>query len=220
MRSAGRAFAHQGQSPAGLMADLNRFTADVSQGEFATMVAAIFDHDSNLLSYCSAGHPPLLLRRGDSDEVIRLSGASGPVLGPFEDSAYTEGTVQVRPGDVLVMYTDGLVEHQGHTVQAGITYLEQVISACQPEALLDCEALADRVAPSPRSDDICILVIRFAAADLPAAYTGTSADYPVSTNPIQSRVSGSPANPDRARQRRLQPQLGSKLFGRKHSAGG
>jgi hypothetical protein len=169
LRSAGRAFAHQGQSPAGLMADLNRFTADVGQGEFATMVAAIFDHDSNLLSYCSAGHPPLLLRRGDSDEVIRLSGASGPVLGPFEDSAYTEGTVQVRPGDVLVMYTDGLVEHQGHTVQAGITYLEQVISACPPEALLDCEALADRVAPSPRSDDICILVIRFAAAYLPAA---------------------------------------------------
>lgn len=162
LRSAGRAFAHQGQSPAELMADLNRFTADVGRGEFATMVAAVFDHDSNRLSYCSAGHPPPLLRRSDSDEVIRLSDASGPVLGPFEESAYTEGAVQVRPGDVLVMYTDGLVEHHGHNVQAGIAYLEQVVSAWPPEALLDCEALADRVAPSPRSDDICLLVVRFA----------------------------------------------------------
>jgi serine phosphatase RsbU (regulator of sigma subunit)/integral membrane sensor domain MASE1 len=162
LRSAGRAFAHQGQSPAGLMADLNRFTADVGRGEFATMVAAIFDHDSNRLSYCSAGHPPPLLRRSDSGEVIRLSDASGTVLGPFEESAYTESTVQVRPGDVLVMYTDGLVEHHGHNVKAGIAYLEQVVSAWPPEALLDCAALADRVAPSPRSDDICLLVVRFA----------------------------------------------------------
>jgi serine phosphatase RsbU (regulator of sigma subunit) len=163
LRSAGRAFAHQGQSPARLMADLNRFTADVGRGEFATMVAAVFDHDSNLLSYCSAGHPPPLLRRGDSDEMIRLTDASGPVLGPFEDSAYTESTVQIRPGDVLVMYTDGLVEHRGHNVQAGIAYLERVISAGPPEALLDCEALADRVAPSPRSDDICLIVVRFSS---------------------------------------------------------
>jgi hypothetical protein len=61
------------------------------------------------------------------------------------------------------MYTDGLVEHCGHNVQAGIAYLERVISAWPPEALLDCEALADRVAPSPRSDDICILVVRFSS---------------------------------------------------------
>jgi serine phosphatase RsbU (regulator of sigma subunit)/integral membrane sensor domain MASE1 len=162
LRNAGRAFAHQGQSPAGLMADLNRFIADVGRAEFATMAAAVFDHDSNRLSYCSAGHPPPLLRRSESDEVIRLSDASGLVLGPFAESAYTEGAVQVRSGDVLVMYTDGLVEHHGHNVKAGIAYLEQVVSAWPPEALLDCAALADRVAPSPRSDDICLLVVRFA----------------------------------------------------------
>ena len=163
LRSAGRAFAHQGQSPSRLLADLNRFTADVGRGEFATMVVAVFDHDSHLLSYSSAGHPPPLLRRGDSDEVIRLNDASGPVLGPFEESAYTESTIQVRPGDVLVMYTDGLVEHHDHNVQAGIAYLERVISAWPPDALLDCEAMVDRVAPSPRSDDLCLLVVRFAS---------------------------------------------------------
>ena len=163
LRNAGRAYAHQGQPPARLLADLNRFAADVGRGEFATMVAAVFDHDSGLLSYSSAGHPPPLLRRGDGDEVIRLSDASGPVLGPFNDSAYSQCTVQVSPGDVLVMYTDGLVEHRGHDVQAGIAYLEQVVSSWPTDELLDCAALAERVAPSPRSDDICLLVVRFAA---------------------------------------------------------
>ena len=95
--------------------------------------------------------------------MIRLSDASGPVLGPFNDSAYSQCTVQVSPGDVLVMYTDGLVEHRGHDVQAGIAYLEQVVSSWPTDELLDCVALAERVAPSPRSDDICLLVVRFAA---------------------------------------------------------
>lgn len=162
LRGAGRAFAHQGQSPARLLADLNRFTADVGRGEFATMVAAVFDPESGLLSYSSAGHPPPLLRRGGSGEVIRLDDANGPVLGPFEDSVYSEGTVAVHPGDVLVLYSDGLVEHRGQNVQTGIAHLERVIASWSPNALLDCEALADRVAPSPHADDICLLVVRFA----------------------------------------------------------
>ena len=162
LRGAGRAFAHQGQSPARLLADLNRFTADVGRGEFATMVAAVFDPESGLLSYSSAGHPPPLLRRGGSGEVIRLADANGPVLGPFEDSVYSEGTVAVHPGDVLVLYSDGLVEHRGQNVQTGIAHLERVIASWSPNALLDCEALADHVAPSPHADDICLLVVRFA----------------------------------------------------------
>ena len=162
LRGAGRAFAHQGQSPARLLADLNRFTADVGRGEFATMVAAVFDPESGLLSYSSAGHPPPLLRRGGSGEVIRLDDANGPVLGPFEDSVYSEGTVAVHAGDVLVLYSDGLVEHRGQNVQTGIAHLERVIASWSPNALLDCEALADRVAPSPHADDICLLVVRFA----------------------------------------------------------
>jgi serine phosphatase RsbU (regulator of sigma subunit) len=69
--------------------------------------------------------------------------------------------VQVGPGDVLVMYTDGLVEHLDENVEAGIGHLASVIAAWPPEALLDCEAIAADVAPAPHSDDLCVVIVRF-----------------------------------------------------------
>lgn len=94
--------------------------------------------------------------------MIRLSDAQGPLLGPFDDAHYVQRTVQVGPGGpVLVMYTDGLVEHRDETLGVGITHLEDVVAAWPPAALLDCEALAEDVAPTPHTDDLCLLVVRF-----------------------------------------------------------
>lgn len=161
LRSTGNAYAHQGIGPAGVLTELNRFAGFQIRGEFATNLVAVFDARLRSLSYCSAGHPPALLRRSGTGEVIRLSGSSGPVLGPFEDAVFDEAAVQVGPGDVVVMYTDGLVEHLDENVEAGIAHLESVIAAWPPEALLDCEALAADVAPAPHSDDLCVLIVRF-----------------------------------------------------------
>lgn len=161
LRSAGNAYAHQGLRPAQLLAELNRFAGSQIRGEFATNLVAVFDSQSHSLSYSSAGHPPALLRRAETGEVIRLSDARGPVLGPFDDAVYSEVTVPIGSGDILVMYTDGLVEHHETNVQAGIAHLEQAVAQWPPEALLDCEALAGNVAPRPYTDDICLLVARF-----------------------------------------------------------
>lgn len=161
LRSAGRAFAHQGQTCAGLLSELNRFAGSVSHGEFASLAVAVLDRRSGLLSYCTAGHPPPLLRRGDSGEVIRLADANGPVLGPVAEAGYGEGTVAVNAGDTLLMYTDGLVEHGDKPIEEGIAHLERIIGTSSPAALLDSERLAGRVAPSPSEDDVCLLVVRF-----------------------------------------------------------
>ncbi len=120
LRSAGRAMAHQGLSPAQLLGELNGFTRDASKGKFATMAVAVFDPDSATLTYGSAGHPPPLLRRAATGEVIRLSEAGGPVLGPLDDVSYIEGCLRIEPGDILVLYTDGLVERRGMDLEAGI----------------------------------------------------------------------------------------------------
>lgn len=165
MRSAGNAYAHSGLSPAQILAELNRFAAHQIAGDFATNLVAIFDPHQSTLSYSSAGHLPALLRRAATGEVIRLSDASGPMLGPFDDSVYVESAVAVEPGDVLVMYTDGLVEHYDEDLQAGIAHLQNVITAWPPEALLDCEALARDVAPAPHGDDLCLLIARFGNVD-------------------------------------------------------
>ena len=102
-----------------------------------------------------------MLRRAATGEVLRLAEASGQMLGPFDDSVYTQATVRVEPGDVLIMYTDGLVEHYDADLNVGLGHLEEVVAAWPPAALLDCEALARDVAPDSHDDDVCLLVARF-----------------------------------------------------------
>lgn len=163
LRSAGRAMAHQGLSPSALLTALNGFTRDASLGKFATMAVVILDVAVGTLSYCSAGHPPCLLRRAATGEVIRLSGAQGPVLGPLEDADYPQGCLHIEPDDVLVMYTDGLVESRGSDIEAGIVRLEQMVAQWDRNTVLHnaCVVLQDTLAPRPRSDDICIIAVRF-----------------------------------------------------------
>ncbi len=163
LRSAARAMAHQGLPPSQLLAELNGFTRHASLGKFATMAVAIHDSRQGTLSYCSAGHPPCLLRRAATGEVIRLSDAQGPVLGPLHDGTYPEQTVPIEPGDILVMYTDGLVERRGADIEAGISGLERIVSGWDVDTVLTdaCEALQETLAPRPRRDDVCIIAVRF-----------------------------------------------------------
>ncbi len=166
LRSAARALAHQGFSPARVLAELNGFTRYASQGKFATMAVAVVEPDGATLSYCSAGHPPALLRKAATGEVLRLTGASGPVLGPVERADYPEGSVRVEPGDILVMYTDGLVERRGVNLDDGIARVARMVSAWEPGTPLDgvCDELQEKLVPRPRADDVCLLAARFSGA--------------------------------------------------------
>ncbi len=161
LRSAARTLAHRGQSPAQVLADLNSFTDDVLQGQVSTVVLALVDHAAGTLTYSSAGHPPAFLRKADTGRVIRLDDANGVVLGPIADVTYEEGVIRVDSGDVLVMYTDGVVERPDVSIAAGISNAERLIAGRAPGALLDCHALADEIALPPRSDDISLLAVRF-----------------------------------------------------------
>lgn len=160
LRSAARTLAHGGRSAAQVLADLNDFTEDVIHSEFATMVAAVYDRAAGTLTYSSAGHPPALLRRS-AGEVLHLVESNGPVLGPVRTAAYSDAVIHVDPGDVLIMYTDGLVERPGLLVSEGISRAAHLVAEWPAEALLNCQEIADSLVPAPRTDDICVLVVRF-----------------------------------------------------------
>jgi len=77
-------------------------------GSFVTAFYATLDPDSGRLVYSSAGHnPPRLLRDG---KIISLEEAGGLPLGILADQRYPEASATLRPGDVLVLYTDGITE--------------------------------------------------------------------------------------------------------------
>jgi len=166
LRSAGRALAHQGLSPGQLLAELNGFTRDASLGKFATMAVAILDPDEASLYYALAGHPPPFLRHAADGEVVRLAEAHGPVLGPVRDASYGQARIRTSPGDVLVMYTDGLVERHGMDIETGLARAQQMIAGWDRAMTLTeaCEHLQETLAPRPRSDDVCIIAVRFDGA--------------------------------------------------------
>jgi serine phosphatase RsbU (regulator of sigma subunit) len=166
LRSAARAMVLQGLSPARLLAELNRFTAHASNGRFATMAVAVFDPLSGTLSYGQAGHPPPLLRRCRDGKVVRLVDAEGPVLGPIRDAEYTEGQVSLEPGDILAMYTDGLVERPGRAVDSGISQVERLLASWGSETALSqsCRQLTETLTSPPRHDDVCVIAVRIRRA--------------------------------------------------------
>lgn len=165
LRTAGRAMAHQGLSPDRLLAELNGFARHASHGKFATLAVAIYDPVAHSLNYCSAGHPPAMLRRAATGEVIMLDDAHGPVLGPLEDVGYTDGHLSVAAGDVLFMYTDGLIERPGTDLESGIAKARQIIAGWDGTGPLSNEVkhLHTTLAPCPHDDDVCVIAVRFAS---------------------------------------------------------
>jgi NarL family two-component system response regulator LiaR len=89
-----------------------RILMDTRANLFVTVFYGILDPISGTLTYCNAGHnPPYLLNAEDRDSVQEL-GRTGIPLGIFEDVTWQQGAVPLAPGDVLVLYTDGITEAQ------------------------------------------------------------------------------------------------------------
>src|SRR5260370_17765430 len=79
-----------------------------TDAKFITLFYGLLDVDRKTLQYTSAGHNPPVLTREDGVQVRLEQG--GLILGAFQESVYDQGEIDLRPGDRLVMFTDGLSE--------------------------------------------------------------------------------------------------------------
>jgi sigma-B regulation protein RsbU (phosphoserine phosphatase) len=95
-------------SPARMVSNLNQqLYATTSLEKYATFYFALYDESTHALTYTNAGHlPPMLLRGND----IQTMDATGTVVGAFPFATYEEKTVPLEHGDILLAYTDGIVE--------------------------------------------------------------------------------------------------------------
>lgn len=156
MRSAARALAST-HGPAALLDALDQFAGSGPDVLSATAAVAVIDPAERTLRYCLAGHPPLLLR--DPDGTLAMLGeARGPLIG-FGAGNRPERVVTFLPGSCLVLFTDGLVERRGETIDTGFARLGTALTAA---ATLDpvnlCEALIEQSLPrTGRNDDTAIL---------------------------------------------------------------
>jgi sigma-B regulation protein RsbU (phosphoserine phosphatase) len=97
------------RSPRELCRRLNRILCEIAPvGKFVSFFYAVLDSRSNRLTYCNAWHnPPVLMRANGAASELNAAGA---VLGQFPDWVYEQSELQLRSGDTLLLFTDGVVE--------------------------------------------------------------------------------------------------------------
>ena len=96
------------RSVAELVSQLNKqVCANTAPEKFASFYFGLYDDESRILTYTNAGHPPPILMRDGQAKRLEVTGT---VVGAFPFARYEEKTVELRPGDLLVAFTDGIVE--------------------------------------------------------------------------------------------------------------
>ena len=103
-----RAAVAESDSPADVLRRINDLLVpDTGQGMFVTAAYAVLDPRSGELTYANAGHnPPLWIRKGSVEKLGRTMIA----LGILDAAAVSERTIELRPGETVLLYTDGLTE--------------------------------------------------------------------------------------------------------------
>jgi serine phosphatase RsbU (regulator of sigma subunit)/integral membrane sensor domain MASE1/anti-sigma regulatory factor (Ser/Thr protein kinase) len=165
LRMAVRAYALQDPAPASVMARLHQLATQPPAATMTTLLYLVFDPDTRILRFANAGHPPAL--RISADATAYLSEASSPPVGVSTAGRYDESSVELAPGTTLVLYTDGLVERRGVSIQKGLDQLHDLSLALADTGLDElCDVLLNSLLDEgPVEDDVALLVLRTARCD-------------------------------------------------------
>ncbi|MDD4136322.1 MAG: SpoIIE family protein phosphatase [Methanoregula sp.] len=140
-------------------------SADSKSGMFVTLFYGTLDAKSRVLTYVNAGHNPPILCHAEDGSFEELE-ATGIAMGAMADSEYTSGRKVLNPGDVLVLYTDGITEAENASqTMFGEARLRAVISQTRG---MDSKAIMSKILEEvkaftgeyPQSDDITLMVIK------------------------------------------------------------
>lgn len=150
--------------PAGAITYVNRyFFSRRNRGHFLTLFALVYRPDLRRLSYLSAGHPPLLHKRGQ--DVQTLGEADQIPLGVLRDYEYRNNQFQLQCGDMLVIYTDGIVEaRDANQTMFGNERLRELVATgpSSAQALLDTivNAVQDHQQSTLGTDDQTLVILK------------------------------------------------------------
>jgi serine phosphatase RsbU (regulator of sigma subunit) len=139
---------------------LNRLIcSDESPERVASAAVFVLDQDRPALRWAQAGHPPPVLVSGGAARL--LARPSGLLLGTVPTAEYDLAEEELAAGDVLFLYTDGLIERRDRDIDEGLMALLAAAGGEQRQTADEAiAALLDRLDPLVAEDDMCLLAVR------------------------------------------------------------
>lgn len=154
----------QVRSPGRLLGALNETILSEAFGEgiFVSMTYLVLDVDTGVVTYSSAGHPPMFVRRtnGSLERLHRPA----PVLGVNPRVAYTESEIALQPGELLILHTDGITDARNtegdsfgegrftDAIQQADPHVDAIVGHLERVQAAFCDG-------SPRVDDATVVVL-------------------------------------------------------------
>jgi serine phosphatase RsbU (regulator of sigma subunit) len=161
-----RTIARDGRDPAQALVRANDLIlADSRSDLFVTLFYAILDPDQGILTYANAGHNLPLLFADGADQVTALE-AEGMAMGVVAGIKLEQKTVQLKAGDLVLFYTDGVTDALNDEVQEfGLERLRRVVEAHRTEPAAAVvraidQAVSDFVGHTPQFDDLTLVVLK------------------------------------------------------------
>ena len=156
-RNALRGLAATGAGPAELLGHLNYAACHLTEGIAGTVVCGQYEPKTRMLRWARAGHLPPVLVRDGAGRALPLP--EGVLLGLDPTAQYEEASTQLRVGDTLLLFTDGLVEQRSGSISDALRDFALAAAPAGPDA----RSHADRIlgsALSDTGDDACLVVVR------------------------------------------------------------
>ncbi len=161
VKSAFRAAEADDYEPSAVVERLRRSMAAFGPERFVTLIAGVVDLREGCLQFVNAGHPSGLLRAEQDGELVRLA-STGPLISPaLPACTWEQRSVPVRPGTLLLLYTDGISDALSSGEDSGE---EPILAAARQHPrggapLLDAilSRVRERIHGRPQADDLTLL---------------------------------------------------------------
>jgi anti-sigma regulatory factor (Ser/Thr protein kinase)/putative methionine-R-sulfoxide reductase with GAF domain len=158
LRAALHAYAAEGHEPGDALELVDRYAHTLGDRAMATVAYAVLDPESGMLSFASAGHlPPIVIGVG---EPRVLDAPAGAPLAAAPYGRYPECEVELAPGEMVMLYTDGLVERRGEPLVTSIDKLVTLVRDAPSAEDVCLRAVDGMVPPEGPADDVAVVTLR------------------------------------------------------------
>ncbi|GHH36828.1 PP2C family protein-serine/threonine phosphatase [Streptomyces candidus] len=149
-----------GTRPEEVLTELSEYLHLYHRGQMATAAYLLYHRPSRTLTYVKAGHPPPLVLAADGSSRF-LDGPISPPLGPVPDARYRQGSTVLGAHETVLLYTDGLIERRGESLDVGLDRLTRAARDGTGLNVHDlCRLFLDHRPGDDYPDDRALLVVR------------------------------------------------------------